>query len=48
LENELDEEALAHLRQAVQQKFSDVPATPEIPVSYSFELPISDSESPTP
>jgi negative regulator of sigma E activity len=46
LENELDEEALAQLRQAVNQQFSGVPATPEIPVSYKFELPVTDAPTP--
>jgi negative regulator of sigma E activity len=46
LANELDEEALAQLRQAVDQQFSDAPAAPEIPVSYTFELPVTDSPAP--
>ena len=41
LDNTLDEEALARLSQAVHQEFSDVPATPEIPVNYTLELPIT-------
>lgn len=46
LENTIDEEALARLSQAVHQEFSDVPATPEIPVSYTFELPINKTTNP--
>jgi sigma-E factor negative regulatory protein RseA len=46
LENSLDEEAFVRLSQAVQQEFSDVPATPEIPVNYTFELPINNTANP--
>jgi negative regulator of sigma E activity len=46
LESTLDEEALARLRQAVHQEFSGAPATPEIPVSYTFELPASSTATP--
>lgn len=46
LENELDEEALAQLREAVDQQFSEDTAAPEIPVSYSFELPVTNDSAP--
>jgi hypothetical protein len=46
LESALDEEALARLRQAVYQEFSDTPATPEIPVSYTLDLPASSTATP--
>lgn len=45
-ENELDEEALARLRQAVYQEFSDASATQEIPVNYTLELPVTDTPNP--
>lgn len=46
MDGTLDEEALARLSQAVQQEFSGTAAAVEIPVSYTLELPATDTQTP--